>query len=202
MTGRLGEVLMESAKIGLTLIKNAFYRRLLNVDDSSALLQKLNNMEIHMHVPSGAVQKDGPSAGITMALSFLSLVLQRPVPSNIAMTGEITLRGLVLPIGGLKEKILGAHLTGQIDKVIVPRENRRDVLEEYVHKINDSHRLNALLKDDELGEYKDTSPEDYFADKYGVRIVYAKEFWDVIKLVWGGDLIANVEHSRLEEYHL
>ncbi|KAM9924624.1 hypothetical protein OXX59_004411 [Metschnikowia pulcherrima] len=202
MTGRLGEVLMESAKIGLTLIKNTFYRRLLNVDDSSALLQKLNNMEIHMHVPSGAVQKDGPSAGITMALSFLSLVLQRPVPSNIAMTGEITLRGLVLPIGGLKEKILGAHLTGQIDKVIVPRENRRDVLEEYVHKINDSHRLNALLRDDELGEYKDTSPEDYFADKYGIRIVYAKEFWDVIKLVWGGDLIANVEHSRLEEYHL
>ncbi|GEQ68957.1 hypothetical protein JCM33374_g2627 [Metschnikowia sp. JCM 33374] len=202
MTGRLGEVLMESAKIGLTFIKNTLYKRLLNLEDTESLLKKLNNLEIHMHVPSGAVQKDGPSAGITMALSFLSLILQKPVPSNIAMTGEITLRGLVLPIGGLKEKVLGAHLTGQIEKVIVPRKNRRDILEEYVHKINDSSQLNGLLKDNKSVEFKDSSPEDYFADKYGVKIVYAKEFWDVIKHVWGDELLANVEHSRLQEYHL
>lgn len=202
MTGRLGEVLMESAKIGLTFIKNTLYKRLLNVEDPESLLQKFNNLEIHMHVPSGAVQKDGPSAGITMALLFLSLVLQKPVSSNIAMTGEITLRGLVLPIGGLKEKILGAHLTGQIQKVVVPRENRRDILEEYVHKVNNPSLLNGLLRDNRNTNFKDTSPEDYFAEKYGVRIVYAKEFWDVIKHVWGDELLANLEHARLDEYHL
>lgn len=203
MTGRLGEVLMESAKIGLTFIKNTLYKHLLNCDNTDSLIERFNNLEIHMHVPSGAVLKDGPSAGITMALSFLSLILEKPVPLDIAMTGEITLRGLVLPIGGLKEKILGAHLTGHIKKVIVPRANRRDIIEEYVQKINEPGKLNELLKDNARGSgYTNTAPEDFFAEKYGVTVVYAKEFWDVIRNVWGEELLANVEQARLAEYHL
>lgn len=203
MTGRLGEVLMESAKIGLTFIKNSLYKHLLNLDNIDALIEKFNNLEIHMHVASGAVLKDGPSAGITMALLFLSLILEKPVPLNIAMTGEITLRGLVLPIGGLREKMLGAHLTGHIKKIIVPRENRRDIIKEYVHKINDSSKLNELLKDNaRVSDYTNTAPEEYFAEKYGVKVVYAKEFWDVIKHVWGNELLETVEQARVTECHL
>lgn len=202
MTGRLGEVLMESAKIGMTFIKNTLHKHLLNLSNTDALIEKYNNLEIHMHVPSGAVSKDGPSAGITMALLFLSLILEKPVPLNIAMTGEITLRGLVLPIGGLKEKILGAHLTGHINKVIVPRDNRRDVLEEYVAKINDPSGLNELLRDNTDRKFKNTEPEDYFLDNYGIKIVYAREFWDVIRHAWGDELVVKVEQARVEEYHL
>lgn len=202
MTGRLGEVLSESAKIGLTFIKSILYKRLLNTPDGESLMAKFKALEIHLHVPSGAVLKDGPSAGITMALLFLSLLLEKPVPLNIAMTGEITLRGLVLPIGGLKEKILGAHLTGHVDKVIVPRENRRDVIEEYVQKINDPLKLNALLEDNATSLHTNNEPEDYFALKYGVRILYAKEFWDVVKHVWGDELLTRVEETQLSQYHL
>lgn len=197
MTGRLGEVLMESAKIGLTFVKNTLARGVLNVDAPS-LLARLNALEIHMHVPSGAVSKDGPSAGITMALLFLSLVLEKPVPSTVAMTGEITLRGLVLPIGGLKEKMLGAHLTGHIQKIIVPRENRRDIIEEYVRKINDPSKMNELLQDN-AGDYEIHAPEEYFADKYGVQVVYAREFWDVVRHVWGDELLKSDERM---EYRL
>lgn len=202
MTGRLGEVLMESAKIGLTVVKNLISRRLLDFENPDSLLEKLKSLEIHMHVPSGAISKDGPSAGITMALLFLSLVMEKPVPLNIAMTGEITLRGLVLPIGGLSEKLLGAHLTGHIDKIIVPRANRRDILEKYAQSINEPERLNELMKDDAKSEFENTSAEDYFAEKYGVRVVYAKEFRDVLREVWGKDFSAHVEQARFEEYHL
>lgn len=197
MTGRLGEVLMESAKIGVTFIKDMLSKKCLNINDKDGYIKRLANMEIHMHVPAGAIQKDGPSAGITMALLFLSLVLQKPVPSNIAMTGELTLRGLVLPIGGLKEKLLGAHLTGHITKIIVPRQNRRDIIDEYVHKINDLGLLNGLLEDDSKSEFKNHAPEEYFYEKYGVRIVYAQEFWDVIRHVWGTELLYEVEQARL-----
>lgn len=197
MTGRLGEVLMESANIGVTFIKDLLRKKCLNLNDKEALIKRLNNMEIHMHVPAGAIQKDGPSAGITMALLFLSLVLQKPVPSNIAMTGELTLRGIVLPIGGLKEKVLGAHLTGQIDKVIVPRQNRRDVIDEYVHKINDLGQLNSLMEDDAKPEFENNDPEKYFFEKFGVRIVYARKFGDVMHHAWGDEPLFGVEQSLL-----
>lgn len=197
MTGRLGEVLMESAKIGLTFIKGILRMKSLNIKDKDAAVKRLENLEIHMHVPAGAIQKDGPSAGITMALLFLSLVLQKPVPSNIAMTGELTLRGLVLPIGGLKEKIMGAHLTNHITKVIVPRHNRRDVIDEYVHKVNDLGLLNGLLDDDAKIDFENNAPEEYFYEKYGVRIVYAREFWDVIYHVWGKDILYQTKQARV-----
>lgn len=205
MTGRLGDVLMESAKIGLTFIKLIIYKNLLNLSDrnlSENLIDKINNMEIHLHVPLGSIQKDGPSAGITMALLFLSLILEKPVPLDVAMTGEITLRGLVLPIGGIKEKILGAHLNG-IKRVIVPRENRKDLIEEYCRSTNDFNQLNDLLLDNENKyNFKRCEPEKFWFDKYGITIHYAREFWDVIKAVWGDALLVKVEQARMVEYHL
>ncbi|CUM62743.1 uncharacterized protein PRCAT00000300001 [Priceomyces carsonii] len=202
MTGRLGEVLMESAKIGLTFIKLIIFRDLLNVStEHGCLIERFNNLEIHLHVPLGSISKDGPSAGITMALLFLSLILERPVPYDIAMTGEITLRGLVLPIGGLKEKLLGAHLSG-IKRVIAPRENRKDLIEEYVKNINDDTRLNQLLKDNENKyDYRMKDPERHIEQRYGIKMYYATEFWDVIKVVWGDDMLVKVDQSRMLEYH-
>ncbi|CUM50549.1 Lon protease-like protein 2, peroxisomal [Debaryomyces fabryi] len=205
MTGRLGDVLMESAKIGLTFIKLIIYKNLLNLIDrnlNESLIDKVNNMEIHLHVPLGSIQKDGPSAGITMALLFLSLILEKPVPLDTAMTGEITLRGLVLPIGGIKEKILGAHLNG-IKRVIVPRENRKDLIEEYCRSTNDFNQLNDLLLDNENKyDFKRSEPEKFWFDKYGITIHYAREFWDVIKAVWGDALLVKVDQARMVEYHL
>lgn len=205
MTGRLGEVLMESAKIGLTFIKLIIYKDLLNLIDSGIsdnLMEKVNNLEIHLHVPLGSIQKDGPSAGITMALLFLSLIIEKPVPLDLAMTGEITLRGLVLPIGGIKEKILGAHLNG-IKRVIVPRENRKDLIEEYCKITNDFNQMNDLLVDNENKySFKRSDPERFWFDKYGITIHYAREFWDVIRVVWGDALLMKVEQARMVEYHL
>lgn len=205
MTGRLGDVLMESAKIGLTFVKLMIYKDLLNligIGINDNLVDKINSLEIHLHVPQGAVSKDGPSAGITMTLLFLSLLLEKPVPSDIAMTGEITLRGLVLPIGGVKEKLLGAYLSG-IKRVIMPRENRKDLIEEYCRIVDNPDALAPLLRDNEnLYNFKDASPEKYYFDRYGISLFYAKEFWDVIRIVWGDTLLVKVENAKVIEYHL
>jgi ATP-dependent Lon protease len=211
MTGRLGDVLMESGKIGLTFIKLLIYMNLLSTKDKDekALIEKFNNLEINLHVPQGAISKDGPSAGITMALLFLSLILDKPVPHDIAMTGEITLRGLVLPIGGVKEKLMGAHLNGNIKRMIVPRENRKDLIEEYIKSVeeagnvSDSNLMNELLRDNEQIEFKMTVVEEFYLAKYGIQMHYAREFVDVMKIVWDGDLLAvKNETNRMVEYHL
>lgn len=118
LTGKLGDVMKESAQIALSLVR--------------ALLPKNNNFfkehDFHLHVPEGAVPKDGPSAGVTMTTAIYSAVTGTKVKHNVAMTGEITLRGRVLPIGGLKEKLLAARLAG-ITEVVVPRKNQPDVEE-------------------------------------------------------------------------
>ena len=119
LTGSLGEVMQESAKISLDYIKS-------NSDKFNINLDKLNDKTIHIHLPEGAIQKEGPSAGVALTTALISLLTNTPVSSKIGMTGEITLTGRVLPIGGLKEKVIGAY-RAQVNKIFIPRENEKDL---------------------------------------------------------------------------
>ena len=140
LTGQLGDVMKESAQIALSLV-----RSMLPKED-----EFFKTHDFHLHVPEGAVLKDGPSAGVTMSTAIYSAVTGRKVRAKTAMTGEITLRGRVLPIGGLKEKLLAARLAG-MDTVMVPDENRPDV-EELEEEITEGldiifvHKLDEILK--------------------------------------------------------
>ncbi len=121
LTGHLGDIMKESAQAGLAFIRSNHKALKISAD-------AFENQEIHIHVPAGATPKDGPSAGITLVVTLASLLTGRPVKSCLAMTGEITLRGRLLPIGGLKEKLLAAYRAG-IKTVILPEENRKDAVE-------------------------------------------------------------------------
>jgi len=138
LTGQLGDVMKESARAALTYAKS--HADLLGIPDGAFI-----DTDIHVHVPAGAIPKDGPSAGITMATALVSALSRRPARHDIAMTGEITLRGRVLPIGGVKEKVLGAVRAG-ITSVILPKENERDLedLPEEVRKTLDVHLVEDL----------------------------------------------------------
>ena len=119
LTGQLGDVMKESARIALTFVRA--HAEELGIDP--ALFEE---REFHVHVPAGAIPKDGPSAGITMTTALASLLTGRPVKHTVGMTGEVTLQGRVLPIGGLKQKVLAAHAAGLTD-VILPERNRGDL---------------------------------------------------------------------------
>ena len=119
LTGQLGDVMKESARTAISYVRSLSGRYHIDAEFFA-------KNDIHIHIPEGAVPKDGPSAGITMATAILSAVTEIPVRADVAMTGEITLRGRVLPIGGLKEKLLAANRAG-MHTVIVPAENRLDV---------------------------------------------------------------------------
>jgi ATP-dependent Lon protease len=119
VTGQLGDVMKESAQIALSLVESK--AAALGIDSSV-----FDNRDIHLHVPAGAVPKDGPSAGVTMFTALTSLLTNVRVRHDVSMTGEATLRGLVLPVGGIKDKVLAAQRAG-IKKVILPERNRRDL---------------------------------------------------------------------------
>ncbi|HSB55195.1 MAG TPA: S16 family serine protease, partial [Gemmatimonadales bacterium] len=119
LTGQLGDVMKESARAALSWVRAEAER--LGIDP-----RFFDQNDLHMHVPAGAIPKDGPSAGVTMATALISAMSGRPARHDMAMTGEITLRGRVLPIGGLKEKILGAVRAG-ITSMVIPKENEPDL---------------------------------------------------------------------------
>ena len=140
LTGSLGEVMKESASIALSYIKSHY-------DEFGIDYKMLEENDIHIHLPEGATPKDGPSAGITLTTALISAFTKKPVNHSVGMTGEITLRGQILPIGGLKEKAIGAHRSG-LKTIILPKENERD-LDEIPPEIKDE--LNFIF----VNEYKD-----------------------------------------------
>ncbi len=138
LTGQLGEVMKESGRAALTYARTRAPE--LGVHEG-----RLRDREFHVHVPAGAVPKDGPSAGVTMALALLSALSSRPIRSDLAMTGEITLHGRVLAIGGVKEKVLGAHRAG-IPEVLLPRDNEADLdeIDDEVRRALTFHLVDTL----------------------------------------------------------
>ena len=141
LTGSLGDVMKESAKIAFDYIKSNYKKY--NIDYNIFL-----NNDIHIHVPDGAVPKDGPSAGIALTTALISALTNKKIPLNYAMTGEITLRGKVLPIGGLKEKSMGAY-RNNIDKIIIPFENQKD-LEDVPNEIKEKMEYISVNEYDDI----------------------------------------------------
>ncbi len=160
LTGKLGEVMQESARAALTCVRTR--AETLGIDHS-----KFREMDLHIHVPEGAIPKDGPSAGITLATAMVSALTGRPARHDVAMTGEITLRGKVLPIGGLKEKLLAAHRFG-LKTIVIPKDNEKDladvpeeVLEELtIHAVDKIDEVLELVLEEHVEEViiEDTAP--------------------------------------------
>jgi ATP-dependent Lon protease len=151
MTGHLGQVMQESMQAALTWVRSHSEQWNLGPD-------YFENREIHLHVPAGAIPKDGPSAGVTMATALVSLLTKRRVRPRLAMTGEITLSGLVLPIGGIKEKVLAAKRAG-VSEVILPHQNAVHVEEELKKEQLEGLTLHYVKTMDEVIELALEGPE-------------------------------------------
>jgi ATP-dependent Lon protease len=147
LTGQLGDVMKESARIALSYVRG--HADMLEIDEDA-----FDGREFHLHVPAGAIPKDGPSAGITMTTALASLLSGRPVKHTVGMTGEVTLQGRVLPIGGLKQKVLAAHAAGLTD-VILPERNRAD-LDDVPEEVRDAMTFHPVMT---IGEVLDVALE-------------------------------------------
>ena len=141
LTGQLGDVMKESARIALTYVQS--HAPQLGIDERT-----FDSREFHVHVPAGAIPKDGPSAGVTMVTALASLLTGRPVKSSVGMTGEVTLQGRVLPIGGLKQKVLAAHAAG-LTTVILPKRNEPD-LDEVPRDVREHMQFHPVSSVDEV----------------------------------------------------
>jgi len=158
LTGKLGDVMQESAQAALTCIKARAERLGMSLDF-------IRKRDLHIHIPEGAIPKDGPSAGITMAAAMASALMRIPIRKNVAMTGEITLRGRVLPIGGVKEKLLAAHRFG-IDTIILPKDNEKDLPEvpEEVRNVMDINLVETIDEVIALALEEQTAPAEIAAE--------------------------------------
>jgi ATP-dependent Lon protease len=141
LTGQLGDVMKESARIALSYVRG--HAEQLGIDE-----RVFEGREFHLHVPAGAIPKDGPSAGITMTTALASLLSGCPVKHTVGMTGEITLQGRVLPIGGIKQKVLAAHAAGLTD-VILPERNRAD-LDDVPEEVREAMTFHPVMTVDEV----------------------------------------------------
>jgi ATP-dependent Lon protease len=150
LTGQLGDVMKESAQAALSYVRT--HAKAFNVPEDF-----LEKSDLHIHIPAGAMPKDGPSAGVTMMSAIVSLLTEIPIRNDVAMTGEITLRGRVLPVGGIKEKVLAAHRAG-IKHVILPERNAAD-LEEVPQEIRDELEFHPVQKMEEVLRFALTQPE-------------------------------------------
>ncbi|ODQ66200.1 ATP-dependent protease La [Nadsonia fulvescens var. elongata DSM 6958] len=167
LTGKLGEVIQESAHIAMSWVRiNAFTLGI----TASPTANVIKDIDIHIHAPAGAIPKDGPSAGLAMTVGLISLFLHRAIPNHIAMTGEMTLRGKVLPVGGIREKLLGAHLAG-VRLVILPQANRNDVEEE---KKKGNGGIFGLISVKSEDEYEGL-----------LQIKFVKNIWQAISIIFG-----------------
>jgi len=144
LTGQLGEVMKESAQAALSWVRA--HARQLGIEDSF-----FERVDIHLHVPEGAIPKDGPSAGITLVTALVSLLTGRSVRSHVAMTGEMTLTGRVLPVGGVKEKVLAAHRMG-VREVILPKRNEKAVKEDIPDNVRNDLQLHLVSSIEEVLE--------------------------------------------------
>ncbi len=151
LTGSLGDVMKESARIAFTVVKVLIDEKKIKCEDEKSQAQIYNKYDLHLHVPAGAIPKDGPSAGITMAVSIASILTNRKVKSSVAMTGELTLSGKVLPIGGLKEKLIAAH-RANIKIAIVPKRNYERDLDDIPDEVKAGLEIIAVERVEEVFE--------------------------------------------------
>jgi ATP-dependent Lon protease len=163
LTGQLGDVMKESARIALSYARGNAER--LGIDEDS-----FDEREFHVHVPAGAIPKDGPSAGITMTTALASLLTGRPVKHTVGMTGEVTLQGRVLPIGGLKQKVLAAHAAGLTD-VILPERNRGD-LDDVPEDVREEMTFHPVMTIGEVLDVALESPATVLAGPGGVQAAH------------------------------